>query len=524
MATIDKKKLKELVKDEKCYKKLLSLLEESDPVLKDSAEIITQMKEGFSNFFWYVKNAETNEFIFYSDSVEKITGYSYSDLITMPGGILSLVHEDDLPSVKAVFAELMSEDNDEAVQFDYRSLTKAGDIIWFRSTVYTDRDENGKVINLKGVTFDITEFKENEIILEREKQRLADLNNSKDKFISIVSHDLRSPFTSLLGFSEILLHENELTDHEKNEYLEYIYEASKTQLQMINYLLDWSKLQTGKLNIELSRVNLKGMLSNCVSVLTGAAIRKNIEIHMEADPNIFIYADERLTSQSISNLLSNAIKFTPNGKQVSLSANRFKEGMVEIIVKDEGVGISEKNQAKMFRIDEKFSLLGTNGEKGSGLGLTLVKEIIGKHGGQIWFYSQENEGSEFHITLPEAKNIVLIVENNPKQKEDILNIVKNDFPGHKIVTAENGYEAISKLAHTIPTLIITAHDMPLMKGNQLINTIRQKFSHNPIPVIVLHEDTQKNVKEEYKNLGVDLFVKKPISNSKLMEVIKQVVF
>lgn len=522
MANIDKKKLKELSKDEKSYKQLLSILEENDHDIKNSAEIITQMKEGFSNFFWYVKNAETNEFIFYSDSVEQITGYTYSELITMPGGILSLVIEDDLPSVKAVFVNLMSEDTDEAVQFDYRSLTKSGNTIWFRSTVYTERDENGKVINLKGVTFDITEFKERETLLQAERDKLAQLNFSKDKFISIVSHDLRSPFTSLLGFSEILLNENELTDHEKNEYLEYIYEASKTQLQMINYLLDWSKLQTGKLNIELSRVHLKGMLSNCVSVLTGAAIRKNIEIHTEVDPHIYIYADERLTSQSISNLLSNAIKFTPEGKKVLVFANAFKEGMVEIIVKDEGVGISEKNQSKMFKIDEKFSLKGTNGEKGSGLGLTLVKEIIEKHGGQIWFYSQENEGSEFHITLPEAKNIVLIVENNEKVKVELIKVIQKEFSGYDVITAENGYEAISTLAHTIPTLIITDHDMPLMKGSQLVASIRQKFSHNHIPVIVLYENNN-NIEKEYQNLNVDSFIKKPISNSKFSSVIKEII-
>jgi len=214
---------------------------------------------------------------------------------------------------------------------------------------------------------------------------------------------LRAPFTSIIGFSEILLNEKDLPELERQEYLSYIRDAAETQLELVNHLLDWSRLQSGRITLDLKRLNLKIIVSNAISQLTGIAIRKGITVNNLVPDNFSINADEKLILQVLTNLIGNSIKFTPTGKQIYVSADNYKTGFIEIIVKDEGTGIAEKDINKVFKIGEKFTINGTNGEKGSGLGLILVKEIIEKHGGNIWFYSKEGEGTDFHFTIPEAK-------------------------------------------------------------------------------------------------------------------------
>jgi len=331
---------------------------------------------------------------------------------------------------------------------------------------------------------------------------------------------LRSPFTSLLGFSEILMNEQNLTEAERNEYLSYIHESGKTQLQFINHLLDWSRLKTGKINIEPKRLNLLDVISNRVSLSTRNAISKDIDIKISISPDIFISADERLLGDSFTNLLTNAIKFSEKHKLIYISANKFKEGMIEVVVKDEGIGISEENQAKLFRIDQKFIGKGTHGEKGSGMGLNLVKEIISHHGGEVWFYSQIGEGSEFHFTIPQAQNIILIVEDDLEIRQLYKKLIDNCQINYRVLEASNGYEAMSKIFTEMPSLVITDHDMPLMNGAQLVEAIRKKDRRNIIPVLVVSAKFDDDVKAKYRQHGVKILIEKPFDSLEFTKHIK----
>ncbi|KAB2837618.1 MAG: hybrid sensor histidine kinase/response regulator, partial [Melioribacteraceae bacterium] len=265
----------------------------------------------------------------------------------------------------------------------------------------------------------------------------------------------------------------------------------------------------------------KGLISNCISVLTGAAMRKDIELKSDLPPDVFIFADERLLTQAVTNLINNAIKFTTEGKKIYVNVNTFKEGMSEIVVRDEGVGISEENQDKLFRIDKKFSLEGTNGEKGSGLGLALVKEIIEKHGGDIWFYSKLGEGSEFHITVPEAKNVVVLVEDDVTLRQLYRKMISNLISNFKIIEAENGYEAMSIILNQSPSLVITDHDMPLMNGIQLVEAMRKKDSNRNVPVIVISAKLSDEIIKRYRELNVDKIITKPFKQAELIKCIKE---
>ena len=333
----------------------------------------------------------------------------------------------------------------------------------------------------------------------------------------MLSHDLRAPFTSILGFSEILLNEPDLTHDESLEYLHYINDSSQHQLHLINYLLDWTRLQTGRIKIEPQRLNAQTMVFNCVSSLTGNAIRKNLEIKVNVKKNLFIQTDERLITQVVTNLLNNAIKFSDEGKMIEIYADYFNDDMAEFVVKDEGTGISEENKSKLFKIENMFSVEGTKGEKGTGLGLPLVKEIVEKHGGEIWFYSEFGKGSEFHFTVPYSHNTILLVENEEEQLKKYVSLLKEEFSNFRLIGVNNGYEALTKISEQTPSLVITDYEMPLMNGLQLVEFIRKDDMNFKIPIIATVTELTDNFMKEYKELGIDTVLQKPVEDKLLTE-------
>ncbi|MCX7876768.1 MAG: ATP-binding protein [Melioribacteraceae bacterium] len=486
-------------------------------------EELDKFSTHFNNLAFIVKKFGIFNETFISKSITNLTGYEIEEIKKLPENIYSLIHEDDIEKIKKELIEFESNPERTYEEFIYRIIDKNKNIIWIKDFITLTR-ENGKITCRKSVLLNINEVKKHEEALIKENERLTDLNTQKDKFISIISHDLRSPFTTLLGFSEIMLNEPDLNEDEKTEYLKYIYDASKNQLNLINCLLDWSRLQTGRIKVEPVRLNVKLTISNAIAPLTGDAVRKNIDVKIDIPSDLAVNADERLFGQAINHLVSNAIKFTPEGKDVHISASRFKEGLIEIVVRDEGLGIAEENQSKLFRIDQKFSLQGTNGEKGSGFGLALVKEIIDKHNGQIWFYSNIGEGSEFHITLQEAKNLILLVEDDDATKNLYKKYIENTLSNFEVKFANNGYEAINIYKQILPTIVITDHDMPLMNGIQLVEILQKKESNKAVPIIVISAKLNDEIIKKYSRLGVDKIISKPVDQNILISSIKECLY
>lgn len=478
--------------------------------LKKELEEYKKITANINEFLWSVSCTKQNEEVFYTDSVKKITGYTPDEIKAMPGRGLSLIHAEDAYSVRKQLSDFENDPAHKTITLIYRIVNKSGDTLWVKENITVERTAPGAVVRYDGIVSDITELKNIELALKESREKLVELNAAKDRFISIVSHDLRAPFTSILGFAEILLNEPDISENEKNEYLSYIYESSQAQLQLVNYLLDWSRLQTGRVKLEPQRLKAQSLVYNCVSALTGNAVRKNIDIRLNVPETIFIQADEKLITQAVTNLISNAIKFTDQGRGVDIVVNSFKKGWIEFVVKDEGVGIAEENKSKIFKFDQKFTSEGTRGEKGSGLGLTLVKEIVEKHGGDIWFYSETGKGSEFHFLIPEAPNIVMLVEDDPSSRLLWDKIISKTLPNFEIIQANNGYEAMSVILNRIPTLVVTDHDMPLMNGIQLIEAMRKRDESNKVPVIVIAAMVTEELKEKYMKLGVEAVLSKPV--------------
>ncbi|MEO8231002.1 MAG: ATP-binding protein [Ignavibacteriota bacterium] len=507
--TRKKNNLTDKVNDKKNKASFLSGITTKKLITEPQNSVLCEIATVFDDQFHYVLKTNNDSLeIFYSANTKKVTGYTPTELIKLPSLGREMLFEEDAADVKKKLFKLES-GKISHLGLLYRYNKKDGKIIWLKEQIKMELVDN-QVIQ-KGLVIDVTEFKKAESDYGEIINKLSNEITARDNFLSILSHDLRAPFSSILGFTEILLSEATLTDAERTEYLNYINDSSTNQLQLVNYLLDWSNLQTGRMHMSPHRVQAQGLVFNCISALTGIAMRKNIDIKVNVPDSIFIEADERLLLQVITNLVSNAIKFSDDGKTIRISADRFNNELVEFVITDEGVGIPENYQQRIFKFEKMFSTRGTRGEKGTGLGLSLVKEIIERHNGQIWFYSKEKIGSEFHFTIPSSENTILLVENNLKDYLQIEKIIKENFPQFKFVGTDNGFEAINIVLKQHPSLIISSHDLPLMNGIQFVKSIIKGDKKYYAPIIALVDSTDKALIKNYQEIGIKSVLSKPVN-------------
>ena len=249
-----------------------------------------------------------------------------------------------------------------------------------------------------------TELKELNISLESKVElrtkELKELNMTKDKFFSIIAHDLKNPFNSLLGFSELMLHNLDAYDRKQiRDFVQIIYSTSKGAYSLLENLLEWSRAQTGRIELKPEKIDLYKLVEENLNLLRGIAENKGIELVNNVKGATFAFADQNMIKTVIRNLVNNALKYTSKGGKVTISS-KVTEKEAELIVSDTGVGIKEENIAKLFRIDVNFSTRGTDEESGTGLGLILCKEFVEKNKGRIEIKSTFGKGSEFSVCLP----------------------------------------------------------------------------------------------------------------------------
>lgn len=243
------------------------------------------------------------------------------------------------------------------------------------------------------------ERKNIEETLRESEAKLKEANYAKDKFFSIISHDLRSPFNSLLGFSEILEENFDDYDNAKQkQYLGYIHAGIKNTYRLLDDLLLWARSQKESIDFIPKKLNLSRLANETYELFKQPSENKSIELINQIPENIHITADKDMISTVFRNLISNALKFTSKGGKIIIEAEN-KQQFTKITIKDNGVGISKDMIPKLFEITESISTSGTENEKGTGLGLVLCKEFVEKHGGKIWVYSEINKGSTFYFTI-----------------------------------------------------------------------------------------------------------------------------
>ena len=308
----------------------------------------------------------------------------------------------DRKKVFEFFAEQIK-NNMLDLKVDFRAIRKDGTFLWVEQNTRIIRDNNGKVEQFRIVVRDITERKRWEEEIKKRNEQLSELIAVKDKFFTIIAHDLKSPLQGLLGLSEILaIGDEDFSKAELTEYGNSLYQSASNLFKLIENLLEWAQMQRGSRKFTPQELNLLNVTLHNIETIKYRAVQKGITIVNEIQSTERVYADEKMVDTVLRNLLSNAVKFTRRGGKVIIETKRTDTNMLEVSISDTGIGMSEKYIQKLFKIEEKVGSKGTDDEPSTGLGLLLCKEFVEKNGGKIWLESKENEGSTFYFTLPKV--------------------------------------------------------------------------------------------------------------------------
>jgi len=294
--------------------------------------------------------------------------------------------------------------SDIVQEFDYCVDQKG--MCWFNAKISPRRNSLGVLTGITIVSRHITERKEAEQCLRQQKEELDELNATKDKFFSILAHDLKNPFASLYSLSQILDDNyTSLEEEDKLTALKRIHSSAELIYNLLENLLTWSKSQRGFIDYSPTEFDLTLQIDENINLHRIPAEKKGVLLKTNARETYIAFADRQMINTVLRNLINNAVKFTKSGKTVEVNV-RKEEKFLEVEVKDEGVGILKENMEKLFRIDVKYKTLGTSGEKGTGLGLILCHEFVQKNYGAIWCESELAKGTSFFFTIPCEKREV----------------------------------------------------------------------------------------------------------------------
>ena len=270
------------------------------------------------------------------------------------------------------------------------------------STTYSDEEKEILIYVSEQIALAIDKKRNEEKIIQYSEE-LKETNAAKDKFFSIIAHDLKSPFHGLLGLTRMIVEEyDSMSESEVKSYLQIIKESTESTYKLIENLLEWSRLESGKMKYNPALQNMFMIVEDTRILLNQNARMKNINLRNKLGHQSFVWGDDTMLQSLVQNLISNAIKFTPTNGIIEVTENQF-DGYIEYTVSDTGIGIKESDIEKLFRIDMSFSTKGTQQEKGTGLGLVLCKEIVNIHGGEISVQSKISEGTKIIFTLSKPK-------------------------------------------------------------------------------------------------------------------------
>ena len=343
---------------------------------------------------------DKGKIIFVNKAHEKLTGYRKDEVIgikiwdlvyhLMPRDIKTQKkYETIREHLRSVIKGQFDEEFNKPMVIKIQ--TRWGNITYIQNLVF--KIETSQGTRFGSILRDITQLK-------KQEEDLRELNATKDKLFSIIAHDLRNPFNSILGFSELALKSIKNQNYEKlQKYCETVYQSARQSYDLLNNLLHWSHVQRGKIDFEPEELNLPSVVNQIAELMKSNLEEKDIAFHMDVDPYLSVHADRFMFETILRNLLCNAIKFTYSQGSITIKAYQ-QEKQTVISVQDTGVGMPQETADKLFNIESTFSTPGTEKEKGTGLGLILCREFVEKHGGTIWVESEVNRGSTSSFTIP----------------------------------------------------------------------------------------------------------------------------
>lgn len=347
-----------------------------------------------ANFVWYAKG----DFFYWSDDFFRFFGLEpYQKEITIDS-INDFLFPENYDFVKDNFHKVKKEKVVSDFEFKFRK--KNGEIGYARSVASPLLDSKGEIEKIIVLLQDISNVKFNEEKLKEYSQILENENKAKDKYFSIIAHDLRSPFTGLIGLTEVLsTNIDNLSQEEVKEITTELHKSAKNIYNLLNSLLEWSRIQRGKIKYQKVEIPFLFLVEKVLDIFTNNIEMKKIKIIKSIDPDLVIFSDSYVIELVLRNLISNAVKFVDLGGIIEISSE-VKDSFVYVSVKDNGMGIPDNEIENIFKIDKTFTRKGTSGETGNGLGLLLCKEHLERIGGNIYLKSIENKGTVFTFSVP----------------------------------------------------------------------------------------------------------------------------
>jgi PAS domain S-box-containing protein len=527
---------------------------EREEKLYESEERFRQIAENIDAVLW-IRNVRTGQLEFVSSGIDRLWGINTDELTNNHGFWSDYVHPDD--------RKLISEADQEkplsgTLDREYRIITPDGRVRWVRDRVFPVKDKYGNVQRLVGFTIDTTERKQSEEIkanlLAREQAARAQAegaNRTKDEFLAIVSHELRSPLNAMLGWARVLRSGN-VDEETQRHAVSVIEQSAEMQSRLIEDLIDSARIASGQLRIESRPVNLNPVIQSAVDTVHPVAESKGVEIWTELDMQAgIITGDAERMQQIVWNLLSNAVKFTPKGGRVEAKLSR-QDPWVTMTVKDTGRGIKAADIPFIFDRFRQADSSSTRRAGGLGLGLSLVKNLVELHGGRITAESAgEGKGATFTVKLPlravsgaeptaspdllgvagrgagrlrflpvlDGLNILTV--DDEAQARDLIATLLCKY-GATVTPVSSSAEAIEVLTNyrTKFDLIVSDIGMPEENGYTLIRRIRNLPDPiGKIPAVALTAFGRSEDRIHAMEAGFQMHVPKPVEPTELMMVI-----
>ena len=456
-----------------------------------------------------------------------VSGYSKEELI---GQSHNIIRHPDMP--REVFKELWKTlQNKKVFKATIKNRTKDNGFYFVDTSIMPILDLDGTIEEYLGVRYDVTELiKARDMAISGEK--------AKSEFLSNMSHELRTPLNAIVGFSSILSRTIKEAKHLK--YLSNIQESSANLIGLINDILDLSKLQSGNFSLSFHAFNLKEsiqiLLERFTTLIENSAL--DFQVSIEENANVSLSGDWLRISQIISNLVSNAIKFTPQGKKIEFKV-AYKDSKLLVNVIDEGIGLSQEAQEKIFKPFEQADNSTTRTYGGTGLGLSIVLNLVKQMQGEISLTSVEGKGSNFGVSLPlqelqkpdvlealvdetqEREALyghVLIAEDN-KTNQMLIKVFMEEF-GLSYKIANDGVEAVDMFGCEKFDLVLMDENMPNLGGCEAMKRIHSLYGYE-VPIIALTANAMTGDRERFIKEGMTDYISKPIDDDVLYSVIKK---
>lgn len=425
--------------------------------------------------------------------------------------------------------------------FDSQVYCADGSVIWINENARAIRDEQGRIVCYEGIVRDITEKKKAENTLQKAIEAAQAANRAKSEFLANMSHEIRTPMNAILGFTELLkgfMHESR-----QRSYLQAISSSGQTLLALINDILDLSKIEAGKLELEYDSLDVSVILRDIQYIFSQKAEQKGLELRLEISPELpdSLLLDEIRLRQILFNVVGNALKFTERGHvtlRASIDPARSTARSVELIleVEDSGIGISREEQDRIFEAFSQQSGQSSKKYGGTGLGLTITKRLVEMMNGKVTIHSEAGKGSTFRFVFPDIAKVSNPLEARPKTEaqayelsdlkplkilavDDIAmnrDLIRAFFygTGHDLLEASNGREAIEIARKERPDVVLMDVRMPVMDGLQATRFFKADKDLKHIPIIVVTASAMQTEEAELKPI-CEGFLRKPITRTDL---------